>query len=1138
MTKRYSYLLHLTLLLAVLFGVGQKAKSQIIVTVGTGTNESYSTGLSPFGTYYHDDKTQFLYHASDIIAAGGFPGFMTALAFNVGYAAGQPMNSFNIEVGTTSATSISGFMGGLTNVYTATSYNTSTGWNVFNFSTPFFWNGTDNVVVSVCFDNNYYTDNSSVYYWQPSYYATYCEYADSWAGPGCSISGGNTYNDMALPNTQFHFLPGVADDAGIGSIISPELPTCDLDSVDITVELSNVGSDTLFTCDIKWQIGSGSVNTFNYSGAVAPQGGTDVVTISNVSFTNGQSLTIWTVNPNGNQDSISMNDTASMVVATGLAGTYAIPGDYATLGDAADALNTFGVCDDVIFNIATGTYNEQLTLYDVLGTSENATITFQSATGNAADVLIEFESTTQSDNWVIKLEETDWVSFNDLTVRNNGQYEYANGFSLVNGAEHVTIDECHIISNTYGYWSIGNYETGIYSSGANHNLTITNNLIELGTCGIYMFGNSSNRTEGVLIEGNNIEDIRSTSVYIYYADEVSFLHNTITADDNLDYYSVGLQMYYSDNFNVIGNYIGSNYLNGYAYALLMENCYGSNNPRSQVANNCFHAGSETSSSYGYNTVYMYSTGILDLYHNTMIRHGWSGNTTLYISNGGLIRMKNNVMADMNDGYAFQSYGVFSLTESDHNNFYTTGGNPIYWGSNSYNDLAAFQEASGFDMNSVASDPNFVSVANCITCNDEIDGGGTPLATVSDDIGGNVRSVSAPDLGAVEFVNGSSFSLGPDTTMCATTYLVEAGPALAVVWNVNGSFSTGPDYELTTSGIPQTFVVSADVTTEYCGNGDDTVTITLIPNAELDSTAHICADESVSLIPGGGANATYQWNTGETTPSINVSTAGYYSVTKEEDGCESEATIEITQSVAVDIIDLEPCEDDGDVTIDATIPDGTTYAWSGGATPNAAENTFNTSGTYAITATDLHGCVSVDSFSIDFLAAPQPVITYVGTAGLAIYFSSASSQNLGANTTYLWTFNGTDTSTAPNPSYVFPWSASPVTYPVMLEVDNGCGAAQAEIQVTIDPLGIENVDGKQSFFLFPNPASDVVYLKGAAEWSTLEVSITDNAGRLVQSGNYTGGNELIELNTSGLANGSYLVKITSENASEIHSLIVQ
>ena len=209
------------------------------------------------------------------------------------------------------------------------------------------------------------------------------------------------------------------NDAGIAEILNPAVPTCDLDSVDVQVSLTNQGLDTLQNCSVYYQINTSTPVAMYYTGSIAPQGGLDTVTIGNASFSNGDSLTVWTELPNGVQDSISSNDELSMATATGLSGTYAIPADYATFNEAKDDLVAFGVCGDVVFNVATGTYTEQVEFPAILGTDEDNTITFQSASGSTGDVMLNFASNSSANGYVVKFSGGDFIKFQDMTIKNN-----------------------------------------------------------------------------------------------------------------------------------------------------------------------------------------------------------------------------------------------------------------------------------------------------------------------------------------------------------------------------------------------------------------------------------------------------------------------------------------------------------------------------------------------------------------------------------------------------------------------------------------------------------------------------------------------------------------------------------------------
>ena len=88
--------------------------------------------------------------------------------------------------------------------------------------------------------------------------------------------------------------------------------------------------------------------------------------------------------------------------------------------------------------------------------------------------------------------------------------------------------------------------------------------------------------------------------------------------------------------------------------------------------------------------------------------------------------------------------------SDYNDLHTTGPLLVSTGSGAaYPDLAAWQGFSGLDGNSVSVNPAFVSDSDLHTTANGINGRGTSLAVVPDDIDGEERDPATPDIGADE-----------------------------------------------------------------------------------------------------------------------------------------------------------------------------------------------------------------------------------------------------------------------------------------------------------------------------------------------------------------------------------------------------
>lgn len=165
--------------------------SSTLLSIGTGT----SVMVAPYGTYYMDEKTQFIVTKAELLAAGysSTNSYIKALAFNVYNASGQAMNGFSIKMRHTTAASFSSssYLSNttMTTVYAATK-TVTTGWNTHTFTTPFAYNGVDNLLVEICWDNSSYTTDSKVYCSTLSTYNTIMKQQDIASGGICTITTG------------------------------------------------------------------------------------------------------------------------------------------------------------------------------------------------------------------------------------------------------------------------------------------------------------------------------------------------------------------------------------------------------------------------------------------------------------------------------------------------------------------------------------------------------------------------------------------------------------------------------------------------------------------------------------------------------------------------------------------------------------------------------------------------------------------------------------------------------------------------------------------------------------------------------------------------------------------------------------
>lgn len=155
-------------------------------TIGNGT----SSWAFPFGSFYHDARTQSIYLASEIGGAGR----ISALTLDVTTIPPQVLNNWTIRMKHTTLSSYvtsqwEGASSGWVTVYQQNQTVAATGPITFLFSTPFDYNGTSNLMIDFSFNNSDFTQDGATRYTDTSairtlHYQTDSEFGNplSWAG--------------------------------------------------------------------------------------------------------------------------------------------------------------------------------------------------------------------------------------------------------------------------------------------------------------------------------------------------------------------------------------------------------------------------------------------------------------------------------------------------------------------------------------------------------------------------------------------------------------------------------------------------------------------------------------------------------------------------------------------------------------------------------------------------------------------------------------------------------------------------------------------------------------------------------------------------------------------------------------------
>jgi len=517
---------------------------------------------------------------------------------------------------------------------------------------------------------------------------------------------------------------------------------------------------------------------------------------------------------------------------------------------------------------------------------------------------------------------------------------------------------------------------------------------------------------------------------------------------------------------------------------------------------------------------------MDINHNTSVVEGSSTTSAaLYINGGGANEVRNNILANMGAGRALEVYSTYALTYSDYNNLYSLGSQLARFDSQNSADFAAWQTNTGLDGNSVGVDPMFYSMQDLKVCAPDLDGAGVPTYVMYD-IQDQMRDANTPDIGADEFIAPSNFSLPADTVICRgdeITFDALLNDGSFAIWD---NFLPSPTYTVNSAGIYKVFV------SNVCGQAIDSIEVTENAPATLPSDTHICANTALMLDPHV-PNASYDWSTGASTPTISITARGIYAVEVTDGyGCITSDTIEVTQSRAVSLpADTAFCAGNT-YAVNASVGQGS-YFW-------APTNQFGpviyiqSSGNYVVSYVDQFGCSSTDAMMVDVVEEPQAQFSYNNQ-----YYTVAFSDMSADADSYLWVFGDGDSSTIANPTHIYP---GPNRYRVQMFVMNDCGMDVYEDVINIGALPgfAENLEvGEFNVFPNPNTGNFTITMNASAEDYNIEVMNLE--GKVVFNTNLEnaipGINE-VEVSLNEVSTGVYFVRVTGENGAKVQKINVQ
>lgn len=469
------------------------------ITIGTGTSgQSY-----PLDRYYNMSASEAIYLASEI----GFPMTITSIAYNkVSGADVNPIGPVSIFMKHTTDNSL------VTGTYDSTTYtrvyhgsfpnNATSGWMQVDLTTPFSYNGTDNLSILIVKHYQSWTSNYPTYAYTTVTPNRHREARDDYNMPTSLTTS------SSLPNVRFGFN---VQPLAIPTLVSP----------------NDLAVDVLANVSFSWQPVSEAamyriqVATDQYFTNVVK---TEVVSSTSVSLQLGYTTTYyWRVRAINSFNVSDWSETRSFTTAP-----YVLMGTY-NIGDAENAdFPTFTAFFNEIYNNG-ALVGGDVTLVAISDIAEPGQVnipefqeyfgTGHSITITTDNVALRTVSANVPDGAVFKLIGANRIKFNggnhNLKIINNAT---ANGVSIwlastntdAAGAENIEIKNTILttatedinLHNTAGIFSGAATTIGATPIAPNNNVVIENNIFLNAKRGILFQGHVANRPTDVVIKNN------------------------------------------------------------------------------------------------------------------------------------------------------------------------------------------------------------------------------------------------------------------------------------------------------------------------------------------------------------------------------------------------------------------------------------------------------------------------------------------------------------------------------------------------------------------------------------------------------------------------------------------------------------
>lgn len=611
------------------------------------------------------------------------------------------------------------------------------------------------------------------------------------------------------PNTPdigaYEFSAG-ENDGGIIEIFPPTAPF-EAGAHPINITLKNFGTSTITSATIEYSLNDNTPLTYDWTGELV-SGATTTIDIPAITWVEAipNTITACVVLVNHAIDEEIANSCYVVdKIYAGLNGDYSIGGanpNFETLSHSAEALKLGGVLGEVVFNIRDGVYTESLVFEDILGISQDNSVTYRSESMDSTTVTLKCPSGNFGD--VIALRKASFFTFRGLGFEMKNNW---NAIKTYGGVERTKIENCWFksVENYLGnHIDFGNFIHGENNMPNNLN-QISNNNIEGGYIGVSLQGIGDDFDHGNYIRNNTFSNQRFRGIYLYKQRVQLTQGNVFRGQENRVIDIFNCAQYVVIDRNQI---FGTEELN---CGIFIQDS-GSNLPQPiYIMNNYLEI---TPSPTFYEAVNISNSTWISFLHNTLLikelTESGSFRVGLKVDNPEVgLKIKNNIFVsetiDFMDLETLENY-----SEIDNNIFYGTQDNFGKFNNTSISTLQDWQQTTQLDLQSLFLDPQFDETIPYIVHNQNLRQPTVYLPETGGDIEDKERDTENPTAGAYEIPYKNDLlpiALLEPSLLCTPAYNV---PIQIKIQNLGFQALSNFTVGYTINGISTTELVEATI----------------------------------------------------------------------------------------------------------------------------------------------------------------------------------------------------------------------------------------------------------------------------------------------------------------------------------------